>query len=163
MPKALVYQFFCFTKIRLTVKFSSRRYLCARKNPYKLHPVSQNLSHVAFQTVPMFVWLWPSLVLSMKLVFFIPTSLSSRRSMVWCPWLCARRSLPQALQHFRSSEKQATIVQTGRHHWASLIIVMGSENFDCTLQRLAVYTLFLLLSKVHHPKTHCSLRVCCTC
>ena len=84
----------------------------------------------------------------------------------WCDvlgFVPAGRSLPQALQHFRSSEKQATTGQTGWHHWANLIIVKGSEKCDYTLLRLAVYTLFLLLSKVHHPKTHCSLRVCCTC
>ena len=45
---------------------SSRWHLCALKSPYA--------HNVAFETVPMFVWRWPSLVLSGKIVyrFFFP-------------------------------------------------------------------------------------------
>ena len=42
-------------------QFSSRWYVCAWKSPYSLNPVSQNSSNVAFETVPMFIWLMPSL------------------------------------------------------------------------------------------------------
>ena len=50
--------FHCFkTKLSL-VWFSSRRYLCARKSRYVPHPVSlRSFPNVAFETVPMFVWL----------------------------------------------------------------------------------------------------------
>ena len=39
------------------LRFNSRWYLFARKSPYALHPVSQKFPNVAFETVPMLVWL----------------------------------------------------------------------------------------------------------
>ena len=48
----------CFKTKPSLVWFSSRRYLCARKSPYVPHPVSlRSFLNVAFETVPMFVWL----------------------------------------------------------------------------------------------------------
>ena len=44
-----------------------------------------------FKTVPMFVWLTMTLSRPLRedrLVHRLSTPLSSRRSMVWCPWLC---------------------------------------------------------------------------
>ena len=52
------------------VQFSLRWYLSARKSPYALHPVSLRC---------------------FPLVLPLSTLLCSRRSMVWCPWLCACR------------------------------------------------------------------------
>ena len=45
------------TCISLLFQFSSRRYLYARKSPYVLHYVSQNVPTVAFEAVPMFIWM----------------------------------------------------------------------------------------------------------
>ena len=53
--------------------------------------------NVAFETLPMLVsgWRWSFLSSSLKegrwaLPLPTPLALSSRRSMVWCPWLCAQ-------------------------------------------------------------------------
>ena len=76
------------------VQFSSRWYLCAQKGPYALHPVSQKFPNVAFETVPMFVWLTMALSRPFKvdrLALPLCTTLSSGRSVMWRPWLCARR------------------------------------------------------------------------
>ena len=57
-------------------------------------PSLTSFPNVAFETVPVFVWLTMALSRpSTKIVLALPlsTPLSSRRSMVWCPWLCARR------------------------------------------------------------------------
>ena len=72
------------------IQFSSRWYVCARKSPYAFHPSLRSFPNVAFETVPMFVWLTmaPSRpVKEDRLALPLPTSLSSRRSMVWCSWL----------------------------------------------------------------------------
>ena len=53
-----------------------------------------NVVFHAFETVPLFVWLTMALSRPLKedrLALPLSTPLSSRRSMVWCPWLCARR------------------------------------------------------------------------
>ena len=81
------------TKYFYAVQFSSRWYLCARKSPHALHLVSQfsqrcpwNSSNVHQTDDGPF--------LSFKedpLALLFSTPLSSTRSMVWCPWLCARR------------------------------------------------------------------------
>ena len=63
----------------------------------------------AFETVPMFVWLTMALSRPFKedrRALPLSTPLSSRRSMVWCPWLCALQEVSQAPQHFRSSGTQ---------------------------------------------------------
>ena len=75
------------------IQFSLRWYLCAPKSPYAIHPVYR-FPNVAFETVPMFVWLtmaFPRPFKEDRLALPLSTPLSSRRSMVWCPWLCARR------------------------------------------------------------------------
>ena len=76
--------------------FSSRYYLCTQKSPYLLHPVFipslRSFCNVAFETVPMFVWLTMALSRPLKedhLAIPLSTSLS-RGLMVWCPWFCAR-------------------------------------------------------------------------
>ena len=83
------------------------------KNPYALYPVTlRSFPNFAFETVPKFVWLKLALSHPFKedrLALPLSTPLSCRRSMVWCPWLCARTEVvSQASQHFRSSEKHAT-------------------------------------------------------
>ena len=91
--------------------FSSRWHLCARKSPYALHPVSQKFPQLC---------LWNDS--NVRLTDEVPLSSFQRRSsstsslhasllqaidgvmsLALCPQL-----LPQASQHFRSSEKQAT-------------------------------------------------------
>ena len=47
---------FCMN-IGRTVQFSSRWYLCAWKSPYALYPSLRSFPNVAFEMVPMFVWL----------------------------------------------------------------------------------------------------------
>ena len=56
-------------------------------------PSLRSFPIVVFQTVPMFVWLTMALSHPFKedrLALPLPTHVSSRRSIVWCPWLCAR-------------------------------------------------------------------------
>ena len=57
-------------------------------------PSVRGFPNVAFETAPMFVWLTMALSRPFKeerLALPLSTPLSSRRSMVWCPWLGARR------------------------------------------------------------------------
>ena len=87
-------------------------YLCARKCPYALHPVSQMFPQCC---------LWNSY--NARLIVGGPVyspfkedrralslfaSNSSRRSMVWRPWLLCPQVVSQAPQHFKSSETQVT-------------------------------------------------------
>ena len=82
------------------------RYLCARKSPYALRvPSLSSFPNVAFETVPMLVWLTMTLsrpVEEDRLALLLSAPLSSMRSMVSCCWLCAHRyssvSNPSALQ-----------------------------------------------------------------
>ena len=63
-------------------------------------PSLRSFSNVAFETVPVFVWFTMALSRPFKedrQALPLSTSLSSRRSMVWCPWLCARRWCLQLL------------------------------------------------------------------
>ena len=74
-------------------------------------PSPRIFPNVAFETVPMFVLLTMALSRPFKedrLALPLSTSLSSRRSVVRCPWLCAPHVVSQASQHFRPSEKKAT-------------------------------------------------------
>ena len=77
-----------------TAQFSWSRYLCARKSPHTLHPVSQkfpqrclwNGSNVRLiDDGPLSSFQGRRLALSLS------TPLFSTRSVVWCPWLCAGR------------------------------------------------------------------------
>ena len=68
-------------------------------------PSLRSFPNVALETVPMFVWLTMALPRPFRkdrLALPLSTPLSSRRSIVWCPWLCvpciyshARWELPQ--------------------------------------------------------------------
>ena len=87
------------------VEFSSRCYLCARKRPYALHPVSQKFH----PTFPIFVWLTMALSRPSKedrLAFPLSTA-SLLQAIVGVMFLAL---CPQAVsrvpQHFRPSEKQ---------------------------------------------------------
>jgi len=83
------------------LQFSSRCYLCTRKRPYALHPISQNFSRCLWNgfnvrlndNAPFKEDL--TLLLSMPLLLVIDGVMSLVLH-------------PQAPQHFRSSEKQAT-------------------------------------------------------
>ena len=72
--------------------FSSRWHLCVRRSPYAFHPVTQKLpQRCQFQC-----WFDWRMAVSRpfkgdRLALPLATPLSSRRSMAWCPWLCARR------------------------------------------------------------------------
>ena len=93
--------------------FSSIWYVCARKNPYAFHPVSQTFP----PTLPLKRFQcpsdcrWPSLVLSGNIVwhFLLHASLLQAIDGVMFLALCPK-VVSQAPQHFRSSEKQATCV-----------------------------------------------------
>ena len=57
-------------------------------------PTLRSIPNVAFETVPMFAWLTTALSRPFKedcLALPLSTPLSSKRSMVWRPWLCTRR------------------------------------------------------------------------
>ena len=72
---------------------------------------SRSFPCVAFETVPILVWLTMALSGSFKearLALPLSTSLSSRRSMVWMSLALYPQVESQAPQHFISSEKQAT-------------------------------------------------------
>ena len=74
-------------------------------------PSLRSFPNVALETVPILVWLMIALSHPLKedcWALPLSTPLSSRRSMVWCPWLCARKVVSQAPQHFRSYDTQAT-------------------------------------------------------
>ena len=79
-----------------SVQLSSWWCLCVWEGPHALHPVSQE-----WYVSPMLPlkpvqcwsdWRWPFPVLSRKDRWALPLSMphSSRRSMVWCLWLCVR-------------------------------------------------------------------------
>ena len=74
----------------------SGRPICA---PPRLSGVSPMLPLLKRQFQCWFDWRWPCLVLSREIIeSLIPLSttlISSRRSMVWCPWLCAGSSVHQ--------------------------------------------------------------------
>ena len=75
-----------------SAQFSSRWYLCAQKTHMRSTTSLRSLPNIAFETVLMFVWLTMALSRPFKedrLALPLSTPLSSRRSMVWCPWLCA--------------------------------------------------------------------------
>ena len=65
-----------------------------RKAHMRSTPILRSFPNVALETIPVFVWLTRALFRPFKednLALLLSTSLSSRQSMVWCPWLCARR------------------------------------------------------------------------
>ena len=70
------------------VQFSSRWYLCAQKCPYVLKSLSlRNFPNVRLiDDGPL-----SSFQERLSSASFFQASLSSKRSMVWCPWLCTRR------------------------------------------------------------------------
>ena len=73
-----------------------------------INPSLRSFPNVAFETVPMFIWLMMTLSRPFKedrLALPLSMPLSSRWSVVWCP---CPQVVSQASQHFRSSEKQAT-------------------------------------------------------
>ena len=88
-----------------SVWLSSRWYLCTWKNP-----ISQKFPNVGSETVLMFDWQWPSLILSRKIRLALPlsTPLSSRWSVVSHHLALCPQVMSQASQHFWSFEKQAT-------------------------------------------------------
>ena len=72
-------------------------------------PSLRRVPNVAFETVPVFAWL--TMTLSSfpfkedRLALPLSTPLSSRRSMLWYPWLCARtaQATSSSLQIFRDA------------------------------------------------------------
>ena len=75
-------------------------------------PSLRRFPNVALRTVPVLVWLpmalSPRPVKEDRWALPLSTPLSSRRSMVWCPWLCARRysvSSSSTLQIFRAATR----------------------------------------------------------
>ena len=75
------------------LQFSSRWYLCAQKSPYALHPVSQKFPHRCLSNSSS-VRLTMAFSQPFKkghLALPLSMPLSSRQSVVWCPWPCACR------------------------------------------------------------------------
>ena len=81
--------------INTPLQFSSRWYLCAGESPYMRSTLSlRSFSNIAFETVPILVWVTLALSRPLKENHWalpLSTSLSSRHSMVWWPWLCAHK------------------------------------------------------------------------
>ena len=84
--------------IHRVVQFSSRWYLCARKSPYTLHPVSQKFP----QRCPLSSYLGGSFSASSFKASLLQ-AINGVVSLALCPQVVS-----QVPQHFRSSEKQAT-------------------------------------------------------
>ena len=73
-------------------------------------PSLRRFPSASFETVPVFVWLTMALSLPFRedrLALPHSTPLSSRRSIVWCPWLCARSNVSSSstLQIFREASR----------------------------------------------------------
>ena len=106
-----VFQFVVYTlkhqHNQCQVQFSSRWYLWAQKAHIHSIPSLRSFPNTAFETVPMFIWLWwPFLVLSGKIIkcLLFPHLLQAINGVVSLA-LCPQVVAPQ---HFRSSETQAT-------------------------------------------------------
>ena len=106
-------------------------------------PSLRSFPNVVFETVPVFVWLMMTLSRPFKedrVALPLSTSLSSRRSVMWCPWLLALcpQVMSQAPQHFRSSEKQASC--GGCFARQSICSVISFHSFHSGMSR-AVHVL----------------------
>ena len=103
--------------------------------------------NIAFQTVPMFVWLTMALSRPFKedrLALPLSAPLSSRLSMVWCPLALCPHVVSQASQHLRFSEKQAACEgcfarqslcsnsDSSHVHYISVIAWWGATVGSCT-------------------------------
>ena len=88
-------------------------YICALRKAHMYFTLSlRSFLNDAFETVPMFVWLMLALSRPFKedcLVLPLSTPPSSRRSMMWCPWLWPGDSV------LGSSTLQ--VLQDTRHLW----------------------------------------------
>ena len=100
--------FFHSTPPFSSASVQSRWYRSAQESPYALHPVDLRsvTPNDAFETVPIML-VWWTMALSQarfkvdhcSSAGFLHTSLCSRRTVVWCPWFCARKVVSQAPQH----------------------------------------------------------------
>ena len=84
-------------------------YLCARKIPHALRPSLRRFPNVAFKTVPMF--LWPSLVLSKKIVERFLFSRLSPPGDRWCGIPLVLRAQKVSSSSTLPSETQTTCVR----------------------------------------------------
>ena len=66
------------------------RCIASRLKKFQFICASPRLSEVAFETVPMFVWFTSRPFKDDRPMLPLSTPPSSRLSMVWCPWFCAR-------------------------------------------------------------------------
>ena len=135
-----------------SVWLSSRWYLCTWKNP-----ISQKFPNVGFETVLMFDWQWPSLILSRKIRLALPlsTPLSSRWSVVSHHLALCPQVMSQASQHFWSFEKQATCEDCFACQSVCSFVSLPLRGFSLhfTPPPPHLFSLSLLLS----PCRHCSL------
>ena len=81
--------------LSMKAKFSSVQdgiYTLAKAHMHSTPPL-RSFPNIAFKTVPMSDWQWPTLILFKedRLVLPLSMALSSKQSTMWCPWLCARR------------------------------------------------------------------------
>ena len=68
--------------------------MCSEKAHMRSTPSLRGFPNVAFETLPTFVWLTMALARPFKEdcpALPLSTHHSTRRSVVWCPWLCSRR------------------------------------------------------------------------
>ena len=97
----------CSKERYLFIQSSPKWYLCARKSPYALHPVAETFPRPLKRFQCSSDWRWPSLVLSRKI---FPRLLFSRRSMVWCSWLCAHRQCLRLLSTWYIPRRKLLVV-----------------------------------------------------
>ena len=104
---------YCLCPCFCTVQFCSVQFKMVSMHSggktYTFHPVSQRFPQRVWEKVPVFI----GLTMALSCTSFQGRSssassfwayFSSRRSIVWCPWVLWREVLSQAPQHLRSSE-----------------------------------------------------------
>ena len=134
--------------------------MCTWESPYVHSTLSLRSfpnSNIAFEIVPMFIWLMMALSHLFKedsLALPLSMPLSSRQLMMWCPWLCVQLVVSQASQHFRSSEKQATCEGCFACHWCLCIDLL---SHFCLLRHVQGGTPTWVFEGECQPLTHSSL------
>ena len=114
-----------------SVQFSSRWYLCAWKSPYVLYPLS-GFPNVAFETVPMFIWL-----MTITPAFEIPAGVAPWAHLSEGKWLSrqtGRQSSPHRWFASCSSHQPATALKELRVK-GSLIFLMSSVSTESFCRR----------------------------
>ena len=123
---------------------SSVQFFVLRKARMRSTPSLRSFPNVSFETVPVFVWLTMAPYRPFKedsLALPLLTPLSSRRSMVWRLWLCARR---QCLKFLNTSDHPRS-KPLGR---VTLLASLSARSFPFTPACPGQYT------NIPPPSTH---------